>query len=223
MLGRMTEPAGLRERKKARLRETIAATAIRMFLESGFDQVSITDIAREADVSRRTLFAYFPTKEDLVLQRFADHEDEAARIVRAQQPDQPPLDALREALLDRLRQRDPSTGLNDDPEIIAFLRLISGTESLAARLTRYTARGTDALAEALRESGFDPLTARLTAAQVIVVERELAFMNHECLVNGESAEDRYPEAVRAIDHAFDLLRDGLGSRLPSARAGRDNR
>ena len=208
----MTEPVGMRERKKARVRETITSTAIRMFLESGFDQVSITDIAREADVSRRTLFAYFPTKEDLVLQRFADHEDEAARIVRTRRPDQPPLDALREALLDRLRRRDPSTGLNDDPEIMAFLKLISGTESLAARVMRYTTRGTDALAEALRGSGLDPLTARLTAAQVIVVERELFFMNHECLVNGESATDRYPEAVRAINHAFDLLRDGVGSR-----------
>jgi AcrR family transcriptional regulator len=208
----MTEPAGLRERKKARVRETIAATAIRMFLESEFDQVSITDIAREADVSRRTLFAYFPRKEDLVLQRFADHEDEAARIVRARRPDQPPLDSLRAALLDRLRDRDPSTGLNDDPEIMAFLKLISGTESLAARVMRYTAHGTDALAEALRGSGLDPLTARLTAAQVIVVERELFFMNHECLENGESAADRYPDAVRAINRAFDLLRDGLGSR-----------
>ena len=84
----MTGPTGLRELKKARIRETIAATAIRMFLEAGFDQVSITDIAREADVSRRTLFAYFPTKEDLVLQRFADHEDEAARTVRARRTDQ---------------------------------------------------------------------------------------------------------------------------------------
>jgi AcrR family transcriptional regulator len=208
----MTEPVGLRERKKARLRETIAATAIRLFLESGFDQVSITDIAREADVARRTLFHYFPTKEDLVLQRFADHEDEAARIVRARRPDQPPLDALREALLEALRQRDPNTGLNDDPEIMAFLRLISGTESLAARLLRYTSRGMDALAEALRESGLDALTARLAAAQVIVVQRELADLNRVCLDRGESAEDRYPEAVRATDRAFDLLRDGLGSR-----------
>jgi AcrR family transcriptional regulator len=212
MLSFMTEPVGLRERKKARLRETIAATAIRLFLESGFDQVSITDIAREADVARRTLFHYFPTKEDLVLQRFADHEDEAARIVRARRPDQPPLDALREALLDALRQRDPNTGLNDDPEIMAFLRLISETESLAARLLRYTSRGMDALAEALRESGFDPLTARLAAAQVIVVQRELADLNYACLVHGESASDRHPGAVRATDHAFDLLRDGLGSR-----------
>ena len=213
MVGGMTEAMGLRERKKARLRETIAATAIRMFLEAGFDQVSITDIAREAEVSRRTLFAYFQTKEDLVLQRFADHEDEAARTVRARRTAQPPLDALRQALLDALRRRDPSTGLNDDPEIIAFLRLIRSAESLAARLVRYTSRGMETLAEALREAGFDPLTARLAAAQVIVAQRELVVMNHERLVNGESAADRYPEAVRAANHAFDLLRDGLGSQI----------
>jgi AcrR family transcriptional regulator len=207
---------GLRERKKARIRETIAATAIRVFLERGFDQVSITDIAREAEVSRRTLFAYFPTKEDLVLQRFADHEDEAARTVWARRSDQPPLEALREALLDALRRRDPSTGLNDSPEIIAFLRLITSTESLAARLMRYTSRGIDALAEALRDNGFDPLTARLGAAQVIMVQRELAVMNHRSLMNGESAADRYPEAVRATNHAFDLFRDGLDAQGPQS-------
>jgi AcrR family transcriptional regulator len=209
MASETTEPTGLRERKKVRLREAIAATAIRMFLEAGFDKVSITDIAREADVSRRTLFAYFPTKEDLVLQRFADHEDEAARTVRARRTDQLPLDALREALLAALRQHDPSTGLNDDPEIVAFLRLVTSTESLAARLTRYTARSIATLAEALRESGFDPLTARLAAAQVIVVQRELALMNHECLADGQSAANRYPEAVRAANQAFDQLQQGL--------------
>src|SRR5215813_4733779 len=126
----MTEPTGLRERRKVRIREAIAATANRMFLELGFDQVSITDIAREAEVSRRTLFAYFPTKEDLVLQRFADHEDEAARTVWARGAGEPPLEALRAGWLDALRRRDPSTGLNDDPEIVAFLRLVFRTESL---------------------------------------------------------------------------------------------
>jgi AcrR family transcriptional regulator len=214
MAGEMTESMGLRERKKARLRETIAATAIRMFLEAGFDQISTTDIAREAEVSRRTLFAYFPTKEDLVLQRFADHEDEAARTVRARRSDQSPLDALREALLAALRARDPSTGLNDNSEIMAFLRLITSTESLAARLTRYIARSVAALAEALREAGLDPLAARLVAAQVIVLQRELTVMNHLCLVDGQSAADRYPEAIRAANRAFDLLQQGLEPRSP---------
>jgi AcrR family transcriptional regulator len=219
----MTEPMGLRERKKARLRETIAATAIRMFLKSGFDAVSITDIAREAEVSRKTLFAYFPTKEDLVLQRFADHEDEAARTVRARRAGQSPLDALREALLDALQRRDPAAGLNDDPEIVAFLRLIAGTESLAARLVRYTQRSMAALAEALRESGLDPLAARIAAAGVIVVLRELATLNHERIVSGQSAAERHSAAVQAANQAFDLLQNGLErpERTPSGAPRQD--
>ncbi|MFE2061412.1 TetR family transcriptional regulator [Streptomyces sp. NPDC059467] len=212
----MNQRTGLRESKKERTRETISATASRLFLDKGFDQVSITEIAEAAEVSRRTLFAYFPTKEDLVLHRFADHESEAARIVRARAAGQPPLDALREALLDALARRAPHTGLNDTPEIVAFLRMVFGTESLAARLTRYTARGIEALAGALRETGIDPLVARLVAAQVIVVQQELAVMNHAPLADGASADDRYPEAVRAARQAFDLLEDGLGAQLKPA-------
>jgi AcrR family transcriptional regulator len=207
--GRMTDATGLRERKKLRIRETIAATAIGMFLDAGFDQVSITDIARAADVSRRTLFAYFPTKEDLVLQRFADHEDEAARTVRARPAGQKPLEVLREAWLEALRRRDPATGLANDPQQLAFMRLISTTESLAARLARYTSRGAETLAEALGEAGLDPLTARLAAVQIIAVQRELTLMNHARLADGQSAAARYPEAVQATDRAFDLLRAGL--------------
>ncbi|MFJ1933298.1 TetR family transcriptional regulator [Kitasatospora sp. NPDC088160] len=206
----MNQQMGLRERKKERTRETIAATAIRLFLDRGFDQVSITEIAEAAEVSRRTLFAYFPTKEDLVLQRFADHESEAARTVRARPAGQPPLEALRAAMLDALARRDPNTGLCDDPEVMAFLRMIVETESLAARIIRYAARGSDELAEALLEAGVDPLDARLVATQVIVVQRELAVMNQERLADGTSADDHYPEAVRAAERAFALLRDGLG-------------
>jgi AcrR family transcriptional regulator len=200
---------GLRERKKLRLREKIGATAIRMLLESGFEQVSITEIAHTAGVSRRTLFSYFPTKEDLVLQRFADHEDEAARTVRARRTGQSPLNALREFQLNALQRRDPNTGLNDDPEISAFFRLVQNTESVQARVMRYTSRGIDALAKELQGNGSDPLTARLAAAQIIMVLRELALMNHECILNGQSAADRYPEATRAASHAFDLLQSGL--------------
>ncbi|MEU1344234.1 TetR family transcriptional regulator [Streptomyces sp. NPDC005827] len=212
----MNQRMGLRESKKERTRETVSATAIRLFLDRGFDRVSITEIAEAAEISRRTLFAYFPTKEDLVLHRFADHEREAARIVRARAAGQQPLDALREALLDALARRDPNTGLNDTPEIVSFLRMIFETESLAARLTRYTARGIEALSEALRETGVDPLTAHLAAAQLIAVQRQLAVMNHEALADGESADDRYPEAVRAARQAFDLLHDGLGAPLTTA-------
>ncbi|MFF8727119.1 TetR family transcriptional regulator [Streptomyces sp. NPDC015171] len=207
----MNQRMGLRERKKERTREAIANTAIRLFLDKGFDQVSITEIAEAAEISRRTLFAYFPAKEDLVLHRFADHESEAARTVRARPAGQPPLEALREGLLDALARRDPITGLSDDPEVMAFLRMIVGAESLAARLTRYTSRGIEALAEAFAEAGTDPLVARLVAAQVIVVQRQLSEMNYESLAHGATADERYPDAVRAAQRAFDLLRDGLGA------------
>lgn len=61
-----------------------------MFLERGFDKVSVAEVAAAADISKPTLFRYFPAKEDLVLHRFADHEDEAARVVTARAPDETP-------------------------------------------------------------------------------------------------------------------------------------
>ncbi|MEU8921808.1 hypothetical protein AB0D10_12865 [Kitasatospora sp. NPDC048545] len=92
----------------------------------------------------------------------------------------------------------------------AVLRLIADTESLAALPIRYTTRGSDALEEALREAGVEPLTTRLAAVQVIVVQQEPAVTNQERLAAGTSADEHHPEAVRATERAFDLLRDGLG-------------
>src|SRR3954449_9603452 len=58
---------GLRERKKRQTRETIAHAAMALFAEHGFDAVTVADVARAADVSEKTVFNYFPAKEDLVL------------------------------------------------------------------------------------------------------------------------------------------------------------
>lgn len=88
------------------------------------DAVPVAEIAEAAEVSKRTLFAYFPTKDDLVLHRFADHEDEPARVVRDRTPDETPLDALRRHLRKALEERNPITGLCDTPAIVAFHRLV---------------------------------------------------------------------------------------------------
>src|SRR3954469_18425844 len=131
----MTEPAGLRARKKARTHDVIAEVAISRFLARGFYHVSVTDIAAAAEISKPTLFRYFPTKEDLVLHRFADHETEAARVVEEGRADgRSAIDALRARFLDGLRREDPVTGLSAHPAVLAFHRLLYGTPALVARL-----------------------------------------------------------------------------------------
>jgi AcrR family transcriptional regulator len=60
---------GLREAKKRRTRATIASVAMELFTARGFDEVTVAEIARAAGVSEKTVFNYFPAKEDLVLER----------------------------------------------------------------------------------------------------------------------------------------------------------
>ncbi|GAA4013175.1 TetR family transcriptional regulator [Allokutzneria multivorans] len=206
----MDQPTGLRELKKRRTREAISNTAIELFFEHGFDQVSISRIAEKAEVSRRTLFAYFPTKEDLVLHRIADHETESARV--AQDNPDAPLAALRAHFLDGLERRDPITGLCDAPEPLALYRLLLGTPSLAARMFQFREVGEQAVAEALAQR-VPTLTARFAAAQIMVVQWRLCEDNYEAVAGGTSADDAYPAAVEAATHAFDLLEAGLGRTL----------
>jgi AcrR family transcriptional regulator len=196
---------GLRERKKQRMYQAVSDIAIGLFLERGFDAVSVAEIAAAAEISKPTLFRYFPAKEDLVLHRFADHETEAARIVAGRPEGACPVGALRAHFLDGLRRRDPVTGLNDHPAVLAFHRLLYGTPSLAARLYAYLERSEAALAEAL---GGD-LEARLAAGQIIAVQRILALENWRRIAEGESADEVAADAVSEAERAFDRLAAGL--------------
>lgn len=200
----MTEPTGLRARKKARTRDAIADAAISLFLAHGFDQVSVSDIAAAAEVSKPTLFRYFPTKEDLVLHRFADHHGEAARVVRNRRPGVSPMAALHRHFRAGLDRYEPVTGLSDHPAVVEFHRLVFTTPSLAGRLTQYMLEDEQALAESL-DSGPD-IRARLRAAQVLAVQRVLARTNWQKIADGRTARDVHPEAVTDADHAFAQLR-----------------
>ena len=92
-----TAVLGLRERKKARTRASIREHAMRLFIEQGFAQTSVEQIAEAAEVSPSTYFRYFPTKEDVVLA--ADLDPILLAALAAQPPDLPPMVALRNAVL----------------------------------------------------------------------------------------------------------------------------
>ncbi|MGW1162078.1 TetR/AcrR family transcriptional regulator [Streptomyces sp. NPDC002519] len=208
----MVAPTGLRERKKQRTRETISDAAIKLFLEHGFDHVSVVDIAAVAEVSKPTLFKYFPTKEDLVVHRFADHRTVSGTVVAERPPGVSAIDALHQHFLDGLADRDPITGLNDTEDVLAFHTLVYSTPGLVARVSQYLAQAEETLAEALVDAldgKCREITAALLAGQVIATQRILASVNWRRIVGGRSADEVYPEAVADADHAFALLRRGL--------------
>ncbi|WP_327115058.1 TetR/AcrR family transcriptional regulator [Nocardia sp. NBC_01730] len=210
----MTPELGLRERKKRHTRAAISDAAIRLFLADGFDAVSVVEIAAAAEVSKRTLFKYFPSKEDLVVHRFADHVDEAARVVRDRARGQAPLAALHAAFRAGLDNHEPSTGLCDVPEVLACYRLVLDTPTLTARLAQFLTSGEVALAEALGPPG--ELDARLAASAVIAVQRNLSEANWRALATGHTAAQRHPVAVTEAERAFDLLASGIGDRFQVA-------
>lgn len=209
----MEAKIGLRERKRQRTHRTISDTAIALFVERGYDNVSIAEIAEAAEVSRRTLFTYFPSKDDLVLHRFADHEDEPARIVRQRQDNESPLDALHRQFRTALIGRDAITGLCDEPSVVVFYRLVLETPSLRSALTGFLVRSENALADALREAApddtFADTTAKLAAVQISAIRITLSQQNQARIVAGQTADALEPRALAEADLAFDMLRNGL--------------
>ncbi|MFJ5547897.1 TetR family transcriptional regulator [Streptomyces sp. NPDC093225] len=205
----METSPGLRETKKLRTRRHLADTALEMFLERGFGEVSVAEIAAAAEVSKPTLFRYFPSKEDLVLDRFADHQDEAARVVRARPADLTPVRALHEHFRTALAERDPITGLCDHPDVVAFQRLLYTTPDLADRLQHYTAREVELLTEELLPEYGSPLEARLAALHLVTVRGELGRENWSRIADGRTADALYPQALADADRAFAMLATGL--------------
>ncbi len=204
---------GLRERKKAETRRQLWHAAVELFLQRGFENVSVAEIAAAANVSKMTVFNYFPTKEDIVVAPMDEHIDEPARVVRARQPGQSAVAALRAHFLARLVERDAITGLNDNLAVLSLIRLVEETPALLVRILHFTARSQDALAVALAETtAADPgdLRPRLAAAQLMGVQFALVMENRRELATGTSADEWYPHAKAAAETAFDMLERGLG-------------
>jgi AcrR family transcriptional regulator len=121
----VTSP-GLRERKKARTRQLIAAAAARLFAERGYENVAVSDVAREAEVSEQTVYNYFQTKDQLVTDRDQLVQDELIRLIRERPPGTTPAAAIREFVLDSVEgiRRVPAGQWRGE---LGFLAAISPT------------------------------------------------------------------------------------------------
>ena len=206
----MASEVGLRERKKRRTLEVICQTATTLMLERGFDNVSMADIAAAAEVSKMTVFNYFPSKEDIILCQIEDHTDEAARVVRSRSPGESPLTALRRHFLDRIAAADPAVGVNGDKRILEFTRLVVETPSLMLRFTDLQLRAQHSLTTALAEiPGTDELTAAVAAAQIVGVQRTLIARNLTRILQGADQVQLRVTAAAEAEQAFHLLEQGL--------------
>jgi AcrR family transcriptional regulator len=218
MLG--APPEGLRERKKRATREAIAATARRLFAERGFDNVTVAEVAVSADVSEKTVFNHFATKEDLV---FAGGEDRLAEL-RAAIASRPPgasvLDVFRansEAMLDTV-----AAGGGDDRLVVPRIvrdsptlqkRLAAGWEAEAAALV-------DVVAEATGSGDDDlvPAVVARTLAWTLITIFGAAF---DGLLAGEDPAELAARLRPQAARAYDQLAAGLADYGASDRAAPD--
>ncbi|GAB7183393.1 TetR/AcrR family transcriptional regulator [Kitasatospora sp. Ki12] len=201
---------GLRELKKQQTRDLLADTAMGLFAERGFDQVTVVEVARAAGVSPNTVFNYFPTKEDL----FFDRQDAViahlAEVVRRRPAGSSAVDAVRADLLAAVADGEPTVGLN--PRMATFWRIVTDSPALRARLLELGERAEGALAAVLAEEAGaapdDPLP-HVVAGTVAGAHRAVLAEIRRAVVAGESAEDIRPRIETAVDRAFALLASGL--------------
>ncbi|MEU7638484.1 MULTISPECIES: TetR/AcrR family transcriptional regulator [unclassified Streptomyces] len=185
-------PLGRRERKKAATRKALADAALRLFLEHGYDQVGIRDVAEAADVSTTTLFKHFPSKEALVF----DEGDAIRAALLAAVRHRPAGLSIPGALRDHvLRARLPK-GANADPDFTRFLELVDQTPALRDYARRMWLQHEIDLAAAIADESGAPADDPLC--------RALARFALEARDLGHGSPD--PEA--AIRRAFDLLEHG---------------
>jgi AcrR family transcriptional regulator len=199
---------GLRERKKRETRETIARAAWKLFAHRGFDAVTVADIARAANVSEKTVFNYFPTKEDLVFGAGMQRAAALIEAVRTRPPGASIVEPFRRWTMDYLDrvEHDPVDALTAIPRLVMRsdqlrARLFVGWEQEAALLGPVIA---DEAGES--DDSLIPLVVARTLAWTHRVIFRAAFTR---LMEGEDqsvvAADLREEARRA----YDLLEDGL--------------
>jgi AcrR family transcriptional regulator len=194
-------------------RDLIAGTARRLFLEHGFDAVTVAQIAREAGVAEKTVFNHFPTKEDLFYSRMESFEEELLTALRERPGGEPLLDAfVRFVTTPRgmLASAAPDAG----DQLYAISRVIADSPALLAREQHVYDRYTDTLAGLIEdETGgrSGDIDSWVVANALIGIHRALIEYVRRAVLAGERDPKRLRRAIRAeAKNAAARLEQGLG-------------
>lgn len=189
----MSAEVGRRERKKAATRKAISDAATLLFIERGFDEVSIREIADAADVSPTTVFAHFPQKEALVF----DEDDAQREMLVAAVRDRGPGTSVSDALRDLYRRE--LLDLAFDPageQRRRFMQLIADTPALHDYASRMWLRHEGALAEAIAQTtGQSEPDAETRVYARTVLQLQLLAFEHD-------------DAAATIEAGFRILERG---------------
>jgi AcrR family transcriptional regulator len=180
----VVEP-GLRERKKRRTREQIAASAARLFAERGYEHVSVLDIAGAVDVSEQTVYNYFPTKSELVLDRDEELSERLTTAIANRASGVSPAAAIRDVALSML------DGLStmDDAGARGGLGYLSVRSPAVRRLSlQMTDRHADAIAAVLagEPDGPSPAMAKVQAVALAWVIQTITDLAGQGTAQGDS-------------------------------------
>ena len=220
----MAEVPGLRERKKQQTRADIAHAAITLFLERGFDHVSIAEVAEAAGVAKMTVTNYFPTKEDLVISAQVSLIPDLAGAVRGREPGESPVAALHRFYRSELDRRAEWTQLHDG--VTPFARMTLASPTLQGAFARAWGEVEVELARAFAEiegdaggDGNDGVMAGSAAALAMMLLQSGAPADQELAglaaaisiprIRSEVAAGQVGATIRALSNA-NLVRQAAG-------------
>jgi AcrR family transcriptional regulator len=203
--GLMSAAVGLRERKKARTREALKDAAMVLFTRQGFEGTTVEEIAEACEVSPRTFFRYFPTKED-VLFADADARRDTLLAVLADRPaDEPPFVALHAAMRAlALEYR------HDRAELVARSKVVEGSPQLQAYKAEHQHGWEAAVVDALEQR---PVVGRPVARDDLHLLAALATAAMRVSVDVWVADPSGPELDVLLDRAFARMERGFGTDL----------
>ena len=203
---------GLRERKKQQTREAIHRAAMRLFAERGFEATTIADIAAAADISPRTFFSYFATKEDAVFPKFEPMFVDFDRTMRERPDGTTALEALRQWIAVAAQHFGDLEGARLEA------RLRRESPAVAAcdlqHMRRFERRLADAVGEDLGEPA-DALRPRLVAAAAVAALQASSDAADAIIESDpEAAQALMADPAAFIDDALRFLEAGLAALRP---------